>query len=137
MTIQNDTVDMVKRSSNDFSFIKTLDDMINNREFKDGLHDFYVGNHNKYSFVWEALSVIGQEVGDTVYENVLNYIDIASNIDLCKVRSLQSISKCVGTDFSVLHGLENFPQEITEMIDILSINRKYIMQTNFLCEKLI
>jgi len=59
MTIDNKTVDMVRRNSNDFSFVETLDSMINNHEFRDGLQDFYVGKHNKYSFVWEALSVIG------------------------------------------------------------------------------
>jgi len=76
-------------------------------------------------------------VGNTIYENVLNYIDLASNVDLCKTKTLQSISKSIGVDFSVLNGLENFPYEIREMVDVLSLNRKYILQTDFLAQRLI
>ena len=43
------------------------------------------------AYIWNALSAIGQEYSDTIYENVVNYLDNVGNVDLCKVKALQSM----------------------------------------------
>jgi hypothetical protein len=40
------------------------------------------------SYIYYALSAIGQQIMDEIYSHTLNYIDDVSNIDLCKVKAL-------------------------------------------------
>lgn len=75
----------VKFSDNGFSFVKTLGSFINNREFSQGFIKFLQNRNTADAYVWKCLSAIGDDLGDTVYENVVNYIDFASNVDTCKI----------------------------------------------------
>ena len=59
----------------------------------------------------------------------MNYIDNAANVDLCKVKALQSMIKIVGVKYEVLESFSNIPVEIANLIDILSINRRYLLDS--------
>lgn len=126
---------LARRSSEDytgnsFSFTDTLGGFINNREFSYGYKDYAVGRKSGYAYVWEVLSAIGQDVGETIYSGVLNYIDNVSNIDLCKVQALRSMISSFGLNYSVLNNIDLVPNEVRDLIDVLSINKKYLMQTD-------
>ena len=129
MAIEN-TLSSIRRNANSFSFIDALGSFINNSNFKQGYNQFKVGRDTKDAYIWKTLSCIGEEYGEVIYENVLNYIDNAANVDLCKVKALQSMMQIVGIDYDVLHSFEAIPVEIANLIDILSINRKYLLQSN-------
>jgi len=74
-----------------------------------------------------VLSTIGGEYANTIYENVLNYIDNVANIDLCKVKSLQSMIKVLGIDYDIVNDISKMPVEIVNLIDILSVNKRYLL----------
>lgn len=59
----------------------------------------------------------------------MNYIDNASNIDLCKVKVLQSMIKMVGMKYDVLDSFEKIPVEIANLMDIVSINKSYLVNS--------
>ena len=85
---------------------------------------------NKYSYIWEVLSAIGGDYAETIYENVLNYIDNVANVDLCKVKDLQSMITVLGIDYNIINDVQSMPVEIVNMIDILSINKHYLLDNH-------
>ena len=69
------------------------------------------------------LSAVSEEIGETLYENVLNYIDNVSNIDTCNVKALKSIAEMLGTgDFFFFNSIDKIPLDVLNLIDIFSIN---------------
>lgn len=131
----------VRYSAYDFSFIKTLADFTNNREFGLGYYNNADDDSNlvtidKDSYVWAALSAVGEDVGDVLYTNVAHYIDMASNIDLCKIKSLRSMISSVGLEYSIFNSLEFLPLEVAQVFDVMSINKKYLMSADVLNKKL-
>jgi len=62
----------------------------------------------------------------------LNYIDNVSNIDLCRVKSLKSMMKMLDVDYQVLEKIDYYPIEIQSLIDIFSINKKYLFNNKFI-----
>lgn len=72
---------------------------------------------------------MGEEYGEVVYENVLNYLDNVANVDLCKIKALQSMMKVVGIEYDVLKSFSAIPVEIANLMDVLSINRKYLLDS--------
>lgn len=122
-------VEDIRRNSNDFSFIDQLGNFVNNFEFAQGYREMKTQLSTKYSYVWQTLSAIGNDYAETIYENVLNYIDNASNIDLCKVKVLQSMIKMVGMKYDVLDSFEKIPVEIANLMDIVSINKSYLVNS--------
>jgi len=121
-------IDNIKRNSRDFSFVDTLGSFINNFEFSEGYRKFQEsGEHTKEGYIWAAISAIGGNYAETIYENVLNYIDNVSNVDLCKVKNLQSMIKILGIDYNVINDVEAMPVELVNLIDILSINKHYLV----------
>ena len=75
------------------------------------------------------MSSIGEEYGNVIYENVLNYIDNVANIDLCKITALQSMMKIVGVNYDVLDTFSHIPVELARIMDLLSINHKYLLDS--------
>lgn len=120
----------IRRNTNDFSFVDTLGSFINNYEFKQSFDQFKLSNDNKSSYIWGVLSSIGNEYANTIYENVLNYIDNVANIDLCKVKSLQSMIKVLGIDYDIVNDISKMPVEIVNLIDILSVNKRYLLDSS-------
>lgn len=121
----------IKRNSRDFSFVDSLGSFIQNYEFSRGYDEFkQVSATNKYSYIWEVLSAIGGDYAETIYENVLNYIDNVANVDLCKVKDLQSMITVLGIDYNIINDVQSMPVEIVNMIDILSINKHYLLDNH-------
>lgn len=127
----------IKRSSRDFSFIDIASNAIMNDRFMTGYKKLKNGEETDDSYLWLALSAIAQDSGETIYQNVLNYIDLASNIDLCKVSALRSMISEHGVKYQVLDKLKNMPIELENMIDVLSINKKYLLKANVIDKNLI
>lgn len=120
-------IDNIKRNSHGFSFVDTLGSFINNYEFSEGYRKFQEsGDATKEGYIWAAISAIGGNYAETIYENVLNYIDNVSNVDLCKVKNLQSMIKILGIDYNIINDVEAMPIELVNLIDILSINKHYL-----------
>lgn len=121
----------IKRNSNDFSFTDTAASLVNNKEYRSGYQDLIDGKKNNKTYFWEALSAVGDELGEVLYENVLNYVNNAANINTCKLRALTSIAKVLGvTEFAILKNLNTIPPEILNLMDIFSINKAYLLNTN-------
>ena len=130
----------VRYSTDGFNFAETLGDFVGNAEFSYGVEDYkqdmsamasgtYVAP-NARSNIWHVLSAIGQDLGEVTYANVKNYIDVVSNIDMCKTRSLMSMMKNVGMDYSIIGDIGDFPLEVLNLIDIFSIDKKYLLDND-------
>lgn len=127
----------VRRSADNFSFTDTIASFVNNRKFLEGYRNFKNGIDDKKSYIWEVLSAIGESTSEVIYNNTLNFIDNISNIDLCKVKALNSILSSFGLSYNILNSYNIFPLEIKNIIDVLSINKKYLLNSNVLKENLI
>ena len=125
-------IDKVKKNSNDFSVVDTLAQAVTNSEFIKGKLQLDSNEKTSYTYIWEALSAIGQDIGETLYSNVLNYIDNVCNIDVCKISALKSMLKAYGIKYTLFDNLGIFPAKIADMLDILSVNKKYLRNTNVL-----
>lgn len=137
----------VRYGSEGFDFAGTLGDFIGNAEFSYGNEDYKqdvsaiksgaYAVPNARSNIWHALSAIGQEIGEVTYANVKNYIDIVSNIDMCKTKSLMSMMKNVDMDYTVIKDIDDFPIEVLNLIDIFSIDKKYLLDNDKIKDDLI
>lgn len=134
-------VETIKKNSNEFSAVKEALNEVNNLEFKAGESDFYrsllSGNlDTQKSYVWSALSAISDKVGEEIYEKVLNYIDDVSDIDTCDIKALQSMIQILGTNFSVFKSIERCPLEIVKLINIFSMRKDYLLNSDKVCSQL-
>jgi hypothetical protein len=79
-------VDIVKKNSNDFSFISTFFDLVGNKEFKQAeISTLYTKSETKETSFWRSLSAVAESIGKEFYDSTLNFIDNVCNIDTCKV----------------------------------------------------
>lgn len=131
--IKND----IERSYNDFSFVDTFSNFVGNNDYKSGYYDFIKNKETDQAFLWTSLDAIGKKCGETLYSNVINYIDLVSNVDLCKVKSLNSMASLLGGGYSVFESVESFPLDIKNVINVLSLNKKYLFDSNVLNNNLI
>lgn len=116
---------------NGFSLVDTLGSLVNNYEWKQGYVDLYNGKNTNESYIWKCLSAIGQDVSEELYQQVLNYIDNAANIDLCKIKVLKSYIKMIGVNYQLFDNIDSIPLEILNLLDILSINKKYLTSNQY------
>jgi hypothetical protein len=72
------------------------------------------------------------DVSETIYENILHYVENISNVDTCKISSLKSMMECIGIEYTIFNRIKNIPLEIQKLMDILSINKRYLLKNNFL-----
>lgn len=124
----NNIIDEIGKNIDSFSFVNAIGSFINNAKFKSGF-DQLCSVNSKDTYIWSTLSCIGEQYGNVIYENVLNYIDNVANIDLCKVTALQSMMKIVGVEYDVLNAFSHIPVEIARLMDLLSINHKYLLDS--------
>ena len=108
--------------------------MIQNRPYSRGYKNFALGRDTRDAFLYKALSATADEVGDTLYLNVRKYIDFVSNVDVCKVKSLESMLKLFGFNKTVFSCFDSFPLELLNLINVLSINKKLLMKAGMLKE---
>ena len=128
--------DDVRFSSGGFSTTEKLGSFINNRKFSDGYVRYLNGEDDTKSYLWEALSAIGDDLGDAVYGNVLNYVDKVSNVETCKIQALDSMMREIGFEYGVFDAVKRFPYGIVDMMDVFSIDRKYVVGGELLSEGL-
>lgn len=130
------------RNDDDFSFIGNLKNYIVNDNFEKSYFNNSDENGelcslNKSSYIWYTLSSIGEDFGKVIYSDVINYIDLVSNIDICKTKSLKSMFSMLGINYSIFNDIENIPVEIINIIDGMSINKKYLLNKNVINSKII
>ena len=133
LKIQNDA----RIQDRNFSFSKTLGSFINNRKFSAGYTQFLDGEHDSKTYIWETLSAIGDGLGQVIYGNVLNYVDTVSNVETCKVKALDSMMDELGVEYGVFDLVGRFPHGIVDLMDIFSIDRKYLLAGELIKEGLI
>ena len=107
--------------------VDTAGELIGNREYKEGFDRFKSGCICGDSYVWRVLSAVADKTGLVLYDNVKNYIDYVTNIDVCKVQSLRSMVKMFGISYKVFERLDLLPPEILDLVNIFSINKKYVL----------
>lgn len=133
----NQITSTVQFDNKDFSFTNTYGTMIQNRPYSGGYKKFELGLDTRDAFLYKALSATADEIGDIVYLNVRKYIDFVSNVDICKVKSLQSMLKLFGFNKTVFNCFDSFPNELLNLINVLSINKKQLMKAGMLKEELL
>lgn len=124
-----------KFDTSEYSTVSTLGSFINNDDFARGFIDFQNGNNDtSKAFIYNVISAVGDQIGDTVYSNVKNYIDFVSNVDLCKVRALRSMFQMLGFDNTILDCIDSLPLEIVNLLDILSIDKNRLLKTRIMSD---
>lgn len=115
------------KTTDNFSFTKTVANLANNKMFADGFLDYRHNTISEKSYIWYALSAIGEDIADVLYSNILNYINNIGNVNVCKVKALQSMAQMLGYDnYNFLSDIDRVPIDVLELIDIFSINRGYL-----------
>lgn len=120
---------IVYKNKNNFSLVDSIGSFINNRQFRYGFDKFKSGVTDADSYIWDAVSAIGENVADAIYENILNYIDNVQNVDLCRVSALKSMIDVIGQEYQIMADTEDIPLEIMDFMDVMSINRKYLIES--------
>ena len=128
---------ILKRNTDNFSIVDTVASIAVNPEFKRGYFDLRENLNTEKAFVWKAMNEIGDEISETIYDNIVNYIDNVGNIDTCKVRALFSMSEVLGI---VNNGLKNLidhlPDEVLHLVDLFSINKAFSTKLSVNCSAL-
>jgi hypothetical protein len=93
----------VKRNTNNFNFVETIGDFTINEKFKQGLQELKCGYSSKETYIWEVLSSMNSDVSETIYDNVLNYIENIANVDTCKVSVLKSMMINMGINYNIIN----------------------------------
>ena len=89
-----------------------MGNLVVNKKYKRGYDEFADGKLTEKSYLWRALSAITQDISETIYSNVLNYIDNVSNVDTCEIKSLRSMLEILGIDYLVIDKVQYYPIEI-------------------------
>lgn len=72
-------------------------------------------------------AILYQNIAESFEDHILNYIDNVSNIDICKIKSLQSMIQQLGINYTLFDKLKLMPIQILNLIDILSIKKEYLI----------
>lgn len=121
-------------NSNGYSTTNTLGSFINNREFMNGFVQYINGKDNSNTFIWKCLSATGEDIGDTLYKNIKNYIDYVSNVETCKIQALKSMMKMFGFDYTIFDNIDNLPLEVLNLMNVISIDKKHILKNKYLSD---
>lgn len=140
MSTKNQITEIEKRyqfNTDGFSAVDRLGSFVGNRKFSEGFRQMKNGEDSREAYVWNVLSAIGDDIGNVIYSNVANYIDFVSNIDLCKIRALRSMLGQIGIDYRVFDQVGTLPIEVQNLMDILSVNRRYLTDKKVVREELV
>ena len=116
----------------DVKFTDVLGNSINNLQFSQGWLHATENPAAPDAYVWTALSACGDVLADTVYQNVRNYVDLAANVETCKVKALLSMLKEMGLDFMFGQTFSDVPLKLMNMLDAYSVDRKYLFASGVL-----
>lgn len=131
--------ELIQKNVNDYSFITELINSINNYNYSRPAFDILSGNvQTQESYIWNALSnivgvktnIMHDDIQHELEDNILNFIDNVSDIDCCKVKSLQSMIQLLGVSYNIFDKLKIMPLTIVKLIDILSIKKEYLVKSN-------
>ena len=122
----------VQFDNDNFSMIDTYGSMIVNHEYDKGFVDFKHKYDTADAFMYMVLSAIGQDITDTLYLNVKKYIDFVADVDVCKTTSLRSMLNMLGFKYTIFNQFDKLPLGILNLIDVLSINKKYLLRKNIM-----
>ena len=115
-----------------YDFVDSLGTAINNLEYSQGWIRSQENPAAPDAYVWTALSACADGLADVVYQNVRNYIDLASNVETCKVKALMSMLREFGLDFMFGQTFDDMPPELLNMLDAYSVDRKYLFTSGVL-----
>ena len=118
-----------------FSATDAAGELIINREYKESFDKFKSGCTCGDSYIWRVLSAVADQTGLILYDNVKNYIDYVTNVDVCKIQSLRSMVKMYGLEYKVFDRLDLLPVEVLDLINIFSINKKHLIYGDKLLQK--
>lgn len=122
--------------NDNFSMIDTYGKMIVNQGYGKGYRDFANGFDTRDGFIYKVLSAAGNDVADTLYLNIKKYIDLVADVNLCKLTGLRSMLNILGFKKTIYDNLGSLPIGIRNLIDLLSINRKYLIKKGMLRKQL-
>lgn len=149
---------LVRRNDEQYSTVQTMGNLVNNYGFRKGFVEFQnlcaialsddslmpqekdsrlSAMQTERSYIWYALSAMAEDLGQTLFSEIQNYIDNVSNVDVCKIHALKSMMKMIGIDYLLLDKVQYYPLEIQKLLDLLSINRKYLFNSRFMEEDFI
>ena len=124
---------LTKFNTEDFNFTETFHDLVGNRGFGEGYNR--PNEQDKY-YIWNVISAIGEGIADVTYSNVLHYTDLVANVDTCKSKQLQSFLDLFGMKMQIFDNNNQLPVEIQNLIDTLSINKKYLFKSSLITDEL-
>lgn len=131
--ITTDKYSEVKKFGENFSITSKLADYILQPEWNEGYKAFARGDtYNDYSFLWQSVHAISEDLGAKIYSKIYNYIDNIKNIDTCEVQGLKNYAELYGYKDSVLYNNYYLPQEISDLVDIFSVNKTFLTGSNTL-----
>lgn len=116
-----------------FSFVDVIGNFIQNNDFSDGLKKFkdrQIDHHE--AFIYQVLSAASDDIGQTIYDNVKRYVSYISDVDVCKIKSLKSMLQLFGYKYTIFDKFDSIPKELLDLIDILSISRKFLIKDGWL-----
>ena len=122
--------------NDNFSMVDTYGKMIVNQGYGKGYRDFANGFDTRDGFIYKVLSAAGNDVADTLYLNIKKYIDLVADVNLCKLTGLRSMLNMLGFKQTIYDNLGSLPIGIRNLIDLLSINRKYLIKKGMLRKQL-
>lgn len=79
---------------------------------------------------------MSDELGNILYLNVRKYIDFVSDVDVCKIKSLKSMLQLFGFNKTVFDSIDNLPKELVDLINVLSISKKYLLRDGVVTKEL-
>lgn len=124
--------DTVKFNDHGYSATETLGSFIVNSEYSKGFIEYINGINTADAYIWKCISAIGENLGEVVYSNIRNYIDFVSNVETCKVRSLRSMMKMLGFDYTVFDDIDRMPIEIVNLMNVMSISKNRLLDNETL-----
>lgn len=124
--------DVVKFNDRGYSATRALGSFIVNSEYSRGFVEYANNLNTADAYTWRCLSAAGEKLGEIVYSNVRNYVDFVSNVEVCKVRSLRSMMKMLGFDYTVFDDMDKVPVEIENLMNVVSIAKNRLLDNDTL-----
>ena len=118
----------IKTAGSGFSFTGNLAKLAINDDWVDGYNALInsTSQPNSFTSMWNAVSSGAEDVGNTFYKTIRNYIDDIGNIDTCGIDALKNYANITGLKSDYLELNISFPIEIKNLVEIFSVNPAYL-----------
>ena len=110
----------IKTAGSGFSFTGNLAKLAINDDWVDGYNALVnsTSQPNSFTSMWNAVSSGAEDVGNTFYKTIRNYIDDIGNIDTCGIDALKNYANITGLKSDYLELNISFPIEIKNLVEI-------------------